>query len=184
MWDEGSNASLTAATLTTAEGSSVPTSLVTPETPTPPSPANFPSVTTFGGYTTASFVVPRTKFKPNTSYFLTATWQNREGAASTQTVQFTTAATDLAGQVEAAEKAVQDANIESGTFTPVLKGRTLTITATGLAVGRNLSVQMMRCTYSECGNHVEQVTFDRTLRLAATAVRVKIPLAPRQALKP
>jgi hypothetical protein len=179
VWDEGSNAKLTAATVTTAAGAPIPTSLVTPGTPTPPAPSNFPSVPTFGGYTTASFVMPRAKFKPNTAYTLTATWQNSQGATSTQTVTFTTAATDLSRQIEAVERAFQDAGIESGTFTPVLNGRTLTITATGLAIGRNLTVQMLRCTYSECGNHVEQVTFERTVRLAATALRVKMPLAPR-----
>jgi hypothetical protein len=179
LWDEGTDAKVIGATVSAAGGAAVPTSLVTPETPTPPAPANFPSVPTFGGYTNASFVLPRTKFKPNTSYTLTATWQNNEAAQSTQTVQFTTAATDLSRQVEAAEKAVQDAGIKSGTFTPVLNGRTITITATGLAVGRSLTVQMLRCTYSECGNHVDQVTFDRRVRLAATPVRVKIPLAPR-----
>ena len=179
LWDEGTDAKLTAATVSAAGGGPVPTSLVTPETPTPPAPANFPSVPTFGGYTNASFVLPRTKLKPNTSYTLTATWQNSQGANSTQTVQFTTAATDLSKQIEAAERAFQDAGIESGTFTPVLNGRTLMITATGLAVGRKLTVEMLRCTYSECGNHVDQVTLDRAVRLATTPVRVKIPLPPR-----
>ncbi len=177
LFAEGTDAKLQNATLTSATGSTVSTKDITPESPAPPSAPGFVPSATFGF--TASYVVPTTKFKPDTTYVMTATWQNGQGVSSTQTVQFKTAATDLNGLIEADEKAAQFAGIETGAFTPTLKGRVLTIVATGLAIGRNVTAQMLHCPIVECGVHPDEVSFKRTIRLSATAVRLKIPQPPR-----
>jgi hypothetical protein len=187
LWAEDTpGAELQTATLATTKGARVPTSLVTPETPTPPSPAGWPTVGTFRGYTTASFVVPRVKLKANTSYVLTATWQTDSGAA-TQTVPFKTAATDLNNALTAflqeriEERIAQVTGIEPGSFTPTLTGRTLTIQATGLAIGRAMTVKMVSCAMRGKCMYLgpSHVLLNRAVRLTTTPVRLVIPRTPR-----
>jgi hypothetical protein len=185
LWAESSpNAKLQSATLSTAGGAKVPVSLVTPETPAPPSPPDWPASSTFGAFSDASFVVPRVKFKANTSYVLTATWQTAAGSHA-QIIPFMTAAptVEFAGPPDlenvALEHLIQTVSV--GSYTPTLSGRTLTIQATGHAVGRVMTVKMFTC--STRGKCVylgpSHVPLERTVRLATTPVRLVIPVTPR-----
>ena len=174
LWDAGSDATLQAATLTASGGGTVPTSIVTPGTPTPNPPANFPASTSFSDYTRASFVVPRVKFAANTTYTLTATWRGSSGTM-TQSVTFTTATGTLNQLISAAEiKAGPSAAETIGSITPRLKAGRLTITATGIAVGRTVRVQIERCPSKRCARKEVQRPWRRAVRLAATTT-LRVP---------
>lgn len=182
LWDESSAARLQSATLMTAAGATVPTSLVTPETPTPESPSGFPSVSTFGGYTNASFVVPRVKLIKDTSYMLAATWQGPEGM-TTQTVPFKTAATDLNGLIAAYEATAKTPAVTTptttGTVTPTLHERRLSIKATGIAVGHTVRIQIERCPSRRCLPGEVQIPWRRTVRLQSATTAVIVPRLAR-----
>lgn len=182
LWDEDSAAVLVSARLATAAGATVPVSLVTPATPTPQSPSSFPAVTTFGGYTEASFVVPRVKFMKDTSYVLTATWQGL-GGTTTQTIPFKTAATDLNGLIAAYEASAKTPGVTSaaslGTVTPALQGHRLTIKATGAAVGQTVRIQIERCPSRRCSPREVQVPWRRTVRLRSATTTVIVPSLAR-----
>jgi len=169
---------LQSAILATAAGATVPTSLVTPETPTPQPPSDFPSVGTFGGYTSASFVVPRVKFTANTSYVLTATWQTATGTA-TQTVPFKTAATDLNGQIAAyervADKPAAQTGLPTGTITPALLGHRLTIKASGIAIGQKIRLRIERCSSKRCLPREVQIPWRLRVKLRSPLTVVSFP---------
>ncbi len=179
LWAEDMpGAKLQAATLATTTGVTVPTSLVTPETAAPESPAGFPSVGTFGGYTAASFVVPRVKFKANTSYVLTATWQTSVGTA-TQTVSFKTAATDLNGQIAAyervAEKPAAQTGVPTGTIIPTLHGHRLSIRASGIAIGQTIRIRIERCRSKRCLPKEVQIPWRLAVKLRSPVTTVTFP---------
>jgi hypothetical protein len=182
LWAEGTpGAKLQTATLASTAGAAVPTSLVTPETAAPQSPSGFPSVGAFGGYTSASFVVPRVRFKANTSYVLTAIWQTVAGSA-TQTVPFKTAATDLNGQIAAyeriAEQPVAQAGLPTGTITPSLHGRQLSIKASGIAIGQTVRLLIERCRTKRCMPRQVQIPWRLAVRLRSHVTNVTIPRLP------
>lgn len=180
LWAEDMlGAKLQSASLVTSAGATAPTSLVTPETPTPEAPSGFPSVGTFGGYTSgASFVVPRVKFKASTSYVLTATWQTAAGTA-TQTVPFTTAATDLNGQIAAYERAAEkppaQRGVATGTIIPALHGHRLSIKASGIALGQTIRIRIERCPSRRCLPHEVQIPWRLTLKLRLSVTNVTFP---------
>lgn len=174
VWAKGADAKLQTATLRTIAGASVPISLVTPQSPAPPAAGNFPSFPTLASYTDASYVVPRVRFSRNTSYVLSAVWQAPSGTIH-QTSSFRTAAAGFDEEIAAAEETAALGGVEPGAFTPVLKGRTLTITATGLAVGRTVSVRMLRCPVRLCAERPYEVFLRRTLTLATTPISLRIP---------
>jgi hypothetical protein len=172
-------AKLQSASLVTSAGATAPTSLVTPETPTPQAPSGFPSVGTFGGYTSgASFVVPRVKFKASTSYVLTAVWQTATGTA-TQTVPFKTAATDLNSQIAAyervAEKPAAQTGVPTGTIIPALHGHRLSIKASGIAIGQTIRIRIERCPSKECRPREVQIPWRLTLTLRSPVTNVTFP---------
>jgi hypothetical protein len=176
LWDEGSSAHLATATLTTAGGEPVPISLVTPETPTPGAPPNFPSVSTFGGYSAASFVVPRVKFKKNMSYVLMASWQGPEGT-SLQTVRFTTADTDLNGLITEAEKVLAE-TFPKGLVVPSLRGHRLSLKSSGIALGHVAHLRVIGCPAGDCEYQRVPTPWKYTVRLRSAITRVSIPSSP------
>ena len=89
LWPEGTDASLSSATLVTNSGAPAAIRVATPQTPSPAQPPGFPYVPTIGGG--ASFVIPVQPLTGGTSYVLTAIWQPPTGPPLTQTIRFTTA---------------------------------------------------------------------------------------------
>jgi hypothetical protein len=173
LWAPGTpGASLQGATLRTSAGVGVPIKVVTPSTPAPPSPPPFPTASTYGFYTHASFVIPTVKFRPRTTYVLTATW-TRQIAPSTQTVTFSTGSTDFNGQILAAEDAILFAGAGHGTVTAKLSPKKLVVLAAGVAIGQSLQLTIEPCGRFGCfSSH----PWSRVIRLTASPTRLTIPM--------
>jgi hypothetical protein len=158
LWDEGTSAHLRAATLSSASGTVVPTGIVTPET---------------DALARASIVVPKARFAPNTKYELTATWEGVAGSSVSQTVSFTTAATDLNGEIEAYEKGSAGAQLRgvpTGSITGTLHGHRLRLTAVGIAVGKVVHLAVVQCSRGDCEYQHVPTPWRRTVRLRKTTV--------------
>jgi hypothetical protein len=174
LWPSDASFSLNAASLTAAGGSTVAVGIVGPRTPAPTAAAGFPQGDTFGG--TASYVVPKAKLAPATSYRLQATWLNADGSAGTpQSVAFRTSRLDLNGQIAAAKDAYAKAHPgPTGTFGAKRSGRTLKITASGIALGRRIYVDVTQCT-DACRLHPARTTFRRAVVMTGSRKTVKLP---------
>ena len=177
LFAEGTDAKLQSATLTSSAGATVPTRDITPESSAPPSAPGFAPSATFGYI--ASYVVPRTKFEADTSYVLSAVWQNGEGATTTQTVSFETAATDLNGQIAAYEREVAKpaarSGVPLGAITPTLHGRRLSIKASGVGIGRSIRIRVERCPTKRCRPGEVQIPWRVTVTLSTPITNIRLP---------
>ncbi len=136
LWYEGADAPLLSAKLTTA-ATTVPVRVVTPDTPTPRTPPGWPRVSTVGAYSGgASFVIPERPLAPNTRYTLEAINAGSQG----HVIDFTTGTRDVRHQVEHEVLAELASRGGIGSFTMSLKGRVLTVKASGLALGYRLQL--------------------------------------------
>jgi hypothetical protein len=178
LWAEGQTRtpSLKTAALRTSDGRQVPIKLVTPDTPAPASPPNFPQVSTYGALTKANFVLPTVKFSPRTSYVLTATWEALNGPPATQSVQFTTGNTDFNGQLQEAERAELYAGASTGLLTVTLNPHGMTLVATGLDIGRTVTATIEPCGRFDCFTPHPWL---RHIHLTSARVRALIPMPRR-----
>lgn len=171
IWAEDTNSTVQSAILRAATGNMVPTRLVTPATPEPNGNG------TVGRFTHASFLVPVSKFRARTQYTATVHWRGADGVDAVQTIGFTTAATDLAGQVEREERERGARPVTVGNFAPKLAGHHLRITATGLAVGRFVTVRLERCPLSRCDYKNLKHPWKRRVQLGVSPVTLTVPHA-------
>ncbi len=178
LWPEGTTNELASATLSSA-AETVPLGIVRPGTAAPPAPPGWPPSTTMGAYQgTADYVIPLRALAPDTSYALEAQWGTH---ATKQVIQFTTGASNRRAQVEATLKADVERLGGIGGYTMTLRGRTLSVTATGLlAIGHPLH---LRESYVACKPtwHPfcrEPTDWRRTIRLSVAPQTFTVP-APR-----
>ncbi len=156
LWAEGTQATLTSATVQSTRGTIIPTQLETAD------PYN----------DGASFVVPTSKLAPDTAYVLTANWSAVSGE-QTQTVHFTSGPTDLSEAIERVEEA--GPKHELGRVTLNLRGHRLAVTDTGSGVGGPATFRLIRCSGGEC-SRAHGVAWKKTVvlrrHLSVTVPRV------------
>lgn len=139
LWYEGAAGPLLSAKLTTAT-TTVRVRTVTPDTPVPRTPPGWPQVNTVGPYSGgASFVIPERPLAPDTPYTLEAIYSSNTGSQGHLT-NFTTGTQDVRHQVEHEVLAELASRGGTGSFTMSLKGRALTVKASGLALGYRLQL--------------------------------------------
>ena len=178
LWQLRTASLLQSATIVDEKGKQLKTKVVLPSTPIPDTNSNpgYPQTGPISQLTgPVSYVVPTVKYKPKTTYTLTARWVDSAGVVRTQTSGFTTGRHPAARPLERAKRRFAR-SLERAGLRAAVNGRKLTIRAIGSARSERVRAFTTRCANRACERTV--TPWSKRFRLRSRRTRIRIPKSP------
>jgi hypothetical protein len=178
LWPVRTASLLQSATIVDEKGKKLPTKVVLPTTPIPDisSHPGFPQSGPISQLTgPVSYVVPTVRYRPRTTYTLTARWVDSAGVARIQTSSFTTGRHSVKRPLERAKRRFAR-RLDRPGLRAAVNGRRLTIRAIGAARGERVRAFTTRCADPSCEHNV--TPWEKKFRLRSRRTTIRIPKTP------
>jgi hypothetical protein len=174
LWPVQTDSTLQSARVTDEKGRVLKTRLLLPTSPIPAvdSHPGFPQSGPMSQLTgPVSYVVPTVKYRPGTTYTLTADWVDSAGVARRQSTTFTTGRASADAPLKRAKRRLVR-RLPRAALRATVSGRRLTVRASGAVRGERVRVFTTRCTSRACSKTYTAWSKRVVLRSRRTTLRI------------